>query len=155
MYNTEPHDLFTSPNIIWLIKLRRMRWVGYAKCMGPKRSVGSINGETWKKIRSLQRLRHRWGIILKWILKELRLGSYIGFIWSRTRTSGVLLYTRQWTNGFHNMWVISRINDELHFLRRTLLHGHISFCSLLSYSIIVWWDRYRHVMVETLPPFAG
>jgi hypothetical protein len=27
-------DLYSSPNIVWAIKFRRMRWAGYVACMG-------------------------------------------------------------------------------------------------------------------------
>jgi hypothetical protein len=30
----ELNDLYCSPNIVWVIKLRRMRWVGHVACMG-------------------------------------------------------------------------------------------------------------------------
>jgi hypothetical protein len=29
LHNEELHDLYSSPNIIRIIKARRMRWVGY------------------------------------------------------------------------------------------------------------------------------
>jgi hypothetical protein len=29
MYNEELNDLYCSTNIVWVIKLRRMRWVGH------------------------------------------------------------------------------------------------------------------------------
>jgi hypothetical protein len=33
-HNEELSDLYCSPNIVWVIKSRRMRWVGHAACMG-------------------------------------------------------------------------------------------------------------------------
>ena len=30
----ELNDLYSSPNIIWVFKSRRMRWVGHVACMG-------------------------------------------------------------------------------------------------------------------------
>jgi len=32
--NEELNDLYFSPNIIWVIKLRRMRWARHVACMG-------------------------------------------------------------------------------------------------------------------------
>jgi len=29
LHNEELNDLYSSPNIIWVIKSRRMRWAGY------------------------------------------------------------------------------------------------------------------------------
>jgi hypothetical protein len=38
LYN-ELNDLYSSPNIVRAVKLRRMRWVGHAACMGKRRGV--------------------------------------------------------------------------------------------------------------------
>ena len=37
VHNEELHDLYCSPNTIWVIKSRRMRWVGHVVCMGKRR----------------------------------------------------------------------------------------------------------------------
>ena len=37
--NEELNDLYSSPIIIWVIKLRRMRWVGHIAHMGESRGV--------------------------------------------------------------------------------------------------------------------
>jgi hypothetical protein len=34
LHNEELHNLYSSPNIITIIKPRRMRWPGYVACMG-------------------------------------------------------------------------------------------------------------------------
>ena len=34
LHNEELNDLYCSPNIIRVIKLRRMRWAGHVACMG-------------------------------------------------------------------------------------------------------------------------
>jgi len=34
LHNQELHNLHTLPNIVRLIKLRRVRWMGYVACMG-------------------------------------------------------------------------------------------------------------------------
>jgi hypothetical protein len=36
LHNDELNDLYCSPNIIWLIKSRRMRWAGHAARMGDR-----------------------------------------------------------------------------------------------------------------------
>ena len=43
--NEELNDLYTSPNIIWVIKLRRMKWAEHVARMGKKRIQG-FDGET-------------------------------------------------------------------------------------------------------------
>jgi hypothetical protein len=39
LYNGELNDLYSSPNIIQVMKLRRMRWAGHVACMGEGRGV--------------------------------------------------------------------------------------------------------------------
>jgi hypothetical protein len=34
LHNEEFHNLYCSPNIIRMIKTRRMRWMGHVACMG-------------------------------------------------------------------------------------------------------------------------
>jgi hypothetical protein len=37
--NEELNDLYSSPNIIRVIKSRRMRWAGHVACMGEERFI--------------------------------------------------------------------------------------------------------------------
>jgi hypothetical protein len=39
LHNKELHDLYSSPNIIGIIKSRRMRWAGHVARMGEKRNA--------------------------------------------------------------------------------------------------------------------
>jgi hypothetical protein len=48
LHKEELHDLYSSPNIIRVIKSRRMRWVGRVACMG-KREVHT--GFCWGDLR--------------------------------------------------------------------------------------------------------
>jgi hypothetical protein len=42
MYNEELNDLYSSPNIVQVIKSRRMRWAGHVARMGEERGcIGS------------------------------------------------------------------------------------------------------------------
>jgi hypothetical protein len=70
LHNEELNNLYSSPNIVWVIKSRRVRWVGHGACMGEGKDdyrilVGRPEGR-----RPLGRPRHRKGIILKWISKK-------------------------------------------------------------------------------------
>jgi hypothetical protein len=38
----EPHNLYSSPNIIRLIKSRRMRWAGHVACKGEERKLYEV-----------------------------------------------------------------------------------------------------------------
>jgi hypothetical protein len=42
LHNEELHDLYFSPNIIRMIKSRRMRWAGHVARMGEKRNAYRI-----------------------------------------------------------------------------------------------------------------
>jgi hypothetical protein len=37
LHNEELNDLYCSPNIVWMIKPRRMRWAGHVARMGEER----------------------------------------------------------------------------------------------------------------------
>jgi hypothetical protein len=37
--NEELHDLYSTPNIVRIIKSRRMRWAGHIACMGEMRNA--------------------------------------------------------------------------------------------------------------------
>jgi len=39
LQNEELNDLYSSPNIVRVIKSRRMRWAGHVACMGEERVV--------------------------------------------------------------------------------------------------------------------
>jgi hypothetical protein len=75
-HNEELHNLCYSPNIIRMIKLRRMRWAGHVARMGEKRNpyrilVGKPEGR-----RPLVRSRHRWVDNIKIELRETEWGWY-------------------------------------------------------------------------------
>jgi hypothetical protein len=60
LHNDELHNLYSSPNIIRIIKSRRMRWAGHVSRMGEKRKVYRLLvGKTEGK-RPLGRPRRRW-----------------------------------------------------------------------------------------------
>jgi len=42
LYNEELNDLYSSPNIVWVIKSRRMRWAGHVARMGER---GGVEGK--------------------------------------------------------------------------------------------------------------
>jgi len=66
----ELHDLYSSPNIIRVIKSRRMRWAEHVARMG-RREV--YTGFWWGKLRErvhFKELGVDGGIILKWFLKS-------------------------------------------------------------------------------------
>jgi len=45
VHNEELNDLYSSPNIIWLIESRKMRWVGNVARRGKERCMQDFGGE--------------------------------------------------------------------------------------------------------------
>jgi len=84
LHNEELDDLNFSPNIVRVIKSRRMRWAGHVACVGEgrvvyrvllgkpegKRPLGSVNGR----------------IILRWIFRKWDVGVWTGSSWLRKGT---------------------------------------------------------------------
>jgi hypothetical protein len=58
--NEELHNLYSSPNIIRIIKSRRMRWAGHVAPMGSKRNAYRILVGKPEEKRPPGRPRHRW-----------------------------------------------------------------------------------------------
>jgi len=69
LHNEELHNLYASPSIM-AIKSRRMRWVGNVSSISEMRNAYKILVRKPEGMRKLRRPRHRWEIILEWILKE-------------------------------------------------------------------------------------
>jgi hypothetical protein len=75
LHNGELHNLDSSPNIIGMIKSRRMGWAGYVARMGEKRNVyGILVGKPEEK-RPLGRSRLRWEDNIKMGLREIGWGG--------------------------------------------------------------------------------
>jgi hypothetical protein len=65
LHNEELHDLYSSPSIIRITKLRRMRWAGHVARIGEKKNVYRLLVGKPKGRRPLARSRHRWVINVK------------------------------------------------------------------------------------------
>ena len=60
LHNEELNDLYSSPNIEWVIKSRRMRWAGHVAHMGEERGVYRVLVGKPEGKRPLGRPRRRW-----------------------------------------------------------------------------------------------
>jgi hypothetical protein len=60
LYNEELHKLYAPPNIIRVMKSRRIRWAEHVSCTGKIRNAYNILVGKYKGKRPLGRPRHRY-----------------------------------------------------------------------------------------------
>jgi hypothetical protein len=71
LHNNELHNLYSSPNIVRVIKSRRTRWAGHVACMGEGRGVYRVLVGRPEGKRPLGSPRHRWEDNIKMDLGEI------------------------------------------------------------------------------------
>ena len=88
LHNEELNVLYSSPNIVQVIKSRRIRWAGHVAPMGEGRGVYRVLGGTLGE-------RDHWGepgldgrIILRWIFRKWDMGIWTESSWLRIGTGG-------------------------------------------------------------------
>jgi hypothetical protein len=100
LHNDEFHGLYSSPNIVRVIKARRLRWTGHVAHMGEGRGVYRVLVGKPEGKRPLGRPRHRWEDNIKLNLREVEIdgANWIQLAWDRV----------QWwafVNTVINLWV--------------------------------------------------
>jgi hypothetical protein len=70
-HDCELHSLYSSPNIVRVIKSRRMRWAGHVACRGEGRGVYRVLVGRLEGKRPLERPRRRWEDNIKMDLREI------------------------------------------------------------------------------------
>jgi hypothetical protein len=88
LHNEELNDLYSSPNIVRVIKLRRMRWAGHVAHMGEERWVYRVLLGKPEGKRPLGRPRRRWVDNIRMDPQEVGCG-YMD--WPRIETGGLRL----------------------------------------------------------------
>ena len=86
MHNEELNGLYSSPNIVRVIKSRRMRWAGNVARMGRRGAYRVLVGKPEGK-RSLWRPRRRWVDNIRMDLQEVGYGvvDWFGLAQDRDR----------------------------------------------------------------------
>jgi hypothetical protein len=71
LHNDELHDVYSSPNIVRVIKSRRMRWAGHVARMGEGRDVYRVSVGRPEGKRLPGKPRRRWKDNIKTDLREI------------------------------------------------------------------------------------
>ena len=71
LHNEELSDLYSLPNIVQVVKSRRMRWAEYVACMGQGRGVYRVLVGKPEGKRPLGRPRCRWEDNIKMDLQKV------------------------------------------------------------------------------------
>jgi hypothetical protein len=74
-HNEELHDLYSSPTIVQVIKLRRMGWVGHLVRIGEGRDMYRVLVGNPEGKRPLEKPRRRWEDNIKMDLLEVECGG--------------------------------------------------------------------------------
>ena len=88
LHNEELNDLYSSLNVVRVIKSRRMRWAGHVARTGEERGayrvlVGKPEGK-----KPLGRPRRRWVDSIGMISRRWDVGMWTGLGWPRIGTGG-------------------------------------------------------------------
>ena len=94
LHKEELNDPYSLPNIVRVVKSRRMRWAGHVTRMGEDRGMHSV---LWGSLRE----RGHWEdqdvdgkITLRWIFRKLEGVVGTGWSWFRIGTGGGHLWVR-------------------------------------------------------------
>jgi hypothetical protein len=71
LHNEALNDLYSLPNIVWVVKSRRMRWAGHVAHMGEDTGVHRVLAGKPEGTRPLGRPRRRWEDSIKMDLQEV------------------------------------------------------------------------------------
>jgi hypothetical protein len=80
LHNYELHNMYSSPNIVRVIKARRLRWPGHVAHMGEGRGVYRVLVGKPKCKRPLGKPRHRWEDNIKLDHREIGING-ANWIW--------------------------------------------------------------------------
>jgi hypothetical protein len=107
LHNEELNDLYSSPNIVWVIK-RRMRWARHVACTGKSRGVYGILVEKPEGKKPLGTPTCRWEDNIKMNLHELGCGGMdlIDLTQDRDRWQALV-------NAVINLWVPYNVGNFL------------------------------------------
>jgi hypothetical protein len=80
LHNVEPHSLYSSPNIVRVIKSRKMRWVGHVAYMRECRGVYRVMVGEAQREETSGKTMPKWKDNIKMDLREIRING-ANWIW--------------------------------------------------------------------------
>jgi hypothetical protein len=101
LHNDELHSLYSSPNVVRVIKSRRLRWAGHVARIGEGRGVYRVLVGRPESKRPRGRPRRRWENNIKVDLREIGIE---GANWIRLAQDRV--QWRAFVNTVMNLWVL-------------------------------------------------
>ena len=101
LHNEELDDLYSSTNIIRVVKSIRMRWAGHVACMVERRGAYKVLLRKPEVKRPLESPRHRWGNNIKWDGR-----AWTGLMWLGTLVNAVINLR------LHKMWGLSWLAEN-------------------------------------------
>jgi hypothetical protein len=107
LHNEELNDLYLSPNLVRVIKSRRVRWAGNVALMGERRGVYRILVGRPDGRRPLGKHRHRWEDNIKMDLREVGWGDVVWIELAQDRDRWRALVNAVMNLGFHKVRRIS------------------------------------------------
>jgi len=127
LHNEELNDLYSSPNIVRVIKSSRMRWAGHVARMGEEMGVYRVFLGKPEGRRPLGRPRRRWVDNIRMDLQDVGCGymDWIGLAQDRDRwrtLANVVMNLRVPRNAGNFLTSCKPVS----FSRRTLHHGVIN-----------------------------
>jgi hypothetical protein len=84
----ELNDLYSLPNIVQVLKSRRIRWAGHVACIEEKKGIYRVLVGKPEEKRPLGRPDVDGKMILKWIFRKWNVGVWTQSGWFRTGTGG-------------------------------------------------------------------
>ena len=83
LHNEELSDLYSLPNIVWVVKSRKMSWAGHVARMVEGRGVHRVLVGKPEGKKPLERTRHRWEHNIKMSFRKWE--GVVGTEWSWLR----------------------------------------------------------------------